>query len=155
MTVASDVRPRHRTRSICLGAIITSACVAAGATLAQSTLPAAPTPTNVALAFFEASFANDGPGAWALLCRPTRLAISDDETYTGELDEQDNAGPPDVDISVGDIHGVAGPDGPAAAVTVTFTSEHGNPEDRELSLELQVVEEDGEFRVCFPGFTES
>jgi hypothetical protein len=147
-----EVTGRGRTRSIWTGAIITSACVAAGVALATATLPAVPTPTNVAIAYTEARFAHDWPTTWDLLCGPTHAAMGGYAAFAegvAHLDEY--VRPTDVDVSVGDVHGVRGASSPFATVAVTVTSVDGTLEDWETSGELFIVEEDGEFRVCQDG----
>jgi hypothetical protein len=151
--LAVDVSRRERSRRVWQGAIITSAFIAAGVALATTILPAAPTPANVARAYVEALLTDDWAGAWALLCRPTRSDLLDYPTFVertayldGDLDM-----PSDVEVSVGDVHGVRGTSRPFAAVAFRATSDERNREDWEISGELFLVEEGGAFRVCDQG----
>lgn len=156
MTLASPLAVdsrRKRSAAVWLGALLTSAFVGAGAAVAVSTLPAVPTPTNVARAYVEAWFASDGARAWGLLCSPSRSAMGGYTVFAENLASADeyNFFPSDVDVAVGDVHGVRGTSRPVAAVAVTATSDERNREEWEFSGELLLVEEGGAFRVCDQG----
>jgi hypothetical protein len=159
MTLASPLAVdgrRKRSAAVWLGALLTSAFVGAGAAVAVSTLPAVPTPTNVVRAYVEAWFASDGPRAWGLLCSPSRSAMGDYTVFAENLASADeyNLFPSDVDVAVGDVHGARGTSLPSAAVAVTLTSDERSREDWEISGDLLIVEENGEFRVCGDGLGE-
>jgi hypothetical protein len=149
-------RRRERYRPVWNGAIITSLCVAAGYVVGTTTLPAVPTPTNVARAYVEAKIAGDWSGAWAHLCRPVRSAI-DYRTFAERADYANEYfhTPTDVDIEIGDVRGIQGPNGPSASVAVTMTSDERNREDWVYRGEVLIVEEDGGFRVCQEGASQA
>jgi hypothetical protein len=144
-----DPAQAERHRPVWIGAIITSACVAAGVVLATMTLPAVPTPARVARTYAEARFASDWPQAWALLCETVRSAI-DYPTFAERADHANEyfGMPSDVDIEIGDVRGVQGPNGPAASVAITATSGERRREHWVYRGEVLLVEEGGEFRVC-------
>jgi hypothetical protein len=146
----ADVDRRARIRRARKGAVITSVFVAAGAAVATVTLPSVPTPANVATAYIEARFARDWPGAWELLCGQSRAAIGGYPVYTANANYwADNYFPPsDIEVSVGELHGNPGPDGPSAVVTMSVTSDEGNRHEWEVGGELILVNEGGEVRVC-------
>jgi hypothetical protein len=148
-------RERERYRSVWNGGIVTSVCVAGGVVLATTTLPAVPTPANVARAYVEARFGGDWPGAWATLCRAVRSAID----YPAFAERADYANeyfhmPSDVNIEIGDVRGVRELNGHSASVAVTVTSDERNREDWVFRGEVLIVNEGGEFRVCQEGVLE-
>ena len=149
--------PRKRSRAVWVGSIITSVFVTAGAALATWTLPAVPTPGNVARAFLEADNAHDWPTIWALMCSRTRSEIGDYSAFTQGLayldyyDDGYSESDPVITIEIDDVRGVRAPSGPAVAVAVTMSSGERNSPSWESSGELLVVEEDGELRVCDRG----
>jgi hypothetical protein len=125
--------------------------------LATWTLPAVPTPGNVARAFLEADNAHDWPKTWALMCSQTRSEIGDYSAFTQGLayldyyDDEYSESDPVITIEIDDLRDVRAPSGPAVSVAVTMSSGERNRPSWESSGELLVVEEDGELRVCDQG----
>jgi hypothetical protein len=138
-------RRRERRNSICNGALLTSAFVAAGFVIASMTITPVPTPGNVAKAYVEARFARDWSTAWDLMCRPDQAAHGSYAEYANSSHHGFHFMPRDVDVSTGRMHGV---DRSAVAVPVTVDSEDPYYEDWEVDGDLIVVREDGELRVC-------
>ena len=149
--LVADVGRRRRHGSIWAGALITSACVAAGSAVALSTMPAVPKPADVAKAYLEARYAADWSQAWALLCTPGRSFAGSYTAYAERSAYWDAllSLPADVAVAVGEVHSPPGP-GEFPTVSVTLTSAEQNP-NRQMTGELPVTVEDGQFRVCDGG----
>jgi hypothetical protein len=142
---------RRRRTSIWFGAIITSACVAGGATVALSTLHPVQKPADVAKTYLEARYAGNWSEAWALECMMTRTFVGSyaDFVEDGAYWDQSLSLPRHVEVAVGDIQDSTEESAGFTSVAVTVTS----AEKRNWSISGQVplVVEDGQFRVCDGG----
>jgi hypothetical protein len=151
MTVVSPQAAEERsTRSVWLGAAITSAVIAAGTAVAVWTVPDAPTPSNVAESFIHARFTGDFRAAWDLLCRETRSQLGDFPSFAEQVARTNlnSALPSDIDISAREV--MVQPTTPLKVnVGAVVTSEERNYDRFQVWLEL--LEQDGQFRVCDDG----
>jgi hypothetical protein len=148
---APHVNRRRRTLSIWIGAIIVSACVAAAATVALSTLHPVKRPAEVGKAYLEARYAGNWSEAWALECELTRSFVGDYERFGMSAAHWDEylSLPRHVEVEVGDdLHDVGEPGG---FTTVTATVTSAERRDWSITGELPLVVKDGQFQVCDGG----
>jgi hypothetical protein len=150
--LSPPVNRRRHTESIWLGAVVSSAGIAAGTAVALWTLPTVPTPTNVATLYLEAQYAHDWPTAWSLMCEPTQNVIGGYQAFADGLDYVSDIPPSDVDIDVRELHVDQDEYGPAAAVSFTASSVGRDGRTMEDSGELFLHAEDGAARVCDKGW---
>jgi hypothetical protein len=151
MTVVSPQAAEERsTRSVWLGAAITSAVIAAGTAVAVWTVPDAPTPSNVAESFIHARFTGDFRAAWDLLCRETRSQLGDFPSFAEQVARTNlnSALPSDIDISVREV--MVQPTTPLKVNVGAVVTSEERGYDR-LPIWLLLLEEDGQFRVCDDG----
>jgi hypothetical protein len=136
--------------SVWVGAIITSACIAAVAAVALSTLHPVTKPADVAEAYLEARYAGDWSDAWDLECMQTRVFVGDSAGFVAHASHWDESLslPRHVEVATGDIHDGAETGG-FTTVAVTVTS--AERPDWSIRGELPLVVENGQFRVCDGG----
>ena len=147
--LVADVDRRDRKRSFRKCTVRLVLFVAGGAALAAWTLPPAPTPVNIARSYAEVRYDRDWAAAWELMCRSSRSDWGNYATYArnSEYVFDYYFMPEDIDVSVDGFRGAVRPGGPAMSVAITLTA----GERWETGGELDVVVEDGEFRVCDSG----
>ena len=149
---APVVRGRGRP-SIVLGALVTSACVAAGSAVALSTLHSLETPTEVATTYLEARYAGDWDTAWAMQCATTHLLIGNQSRFAEGAASWDEylALPPHVAVEIsGGIHPAEGFD---SFVSVTATVTSSERRGWSLTGEVPLLMKNNQIRVCDGGLS--
>lgn len=144
------MRARRRL-PIWLGAIVTSACVAAGSAVALPVLHSVETPAEVAKAYLEARYAGDWSQAWAMQCWITHSALGSRSRFAknGAYVDKELALPPHVTVEVADdIHPVPALD---SFVSVTATLTSSERRDWSITGKVPLLVKDDQIRVCDGG----
>lgn len=147
---------QSRTRRLIVETMIAGAFVGSGVVVASMTVPTVQSPQEVARAYLLADYQRDYSRMAEFGCDKVDEYLEEVNEYLGELVDYDAEQRPEPYLAVGDLELTDYTGDPRLVVPYKFTDRRPGqkaPEREELGaagaeLGLQVVQEEGKFRVC-------